>query len=75
MDIKIGFADSARELVISSSLSQEEVAAKVADALAGDSGVLDMSDDKGRRFLIRNSRISYVEVGTSTPRAVGFAGA
>ncbi len=75
MDIKVGFADSARELVISSNLSQDEVAAKVSEALANDSGVFDLSDEKGRRYLVRNSRIAYVEVGTTTPRAVGFAGA
>lgn len=75
MDIKIGFADSARELIISSNSSQDEVAAKVAEALADDSGVFDVTDDKGRRYLVRNSRIAYVEVGTNTPRTVGFAGA
>ncbi|GAB3592969.1 hypothetical protein CFAEC_03350 [Corynebacterium faecale] len=75
MDIKIGFADSARELIISSNSSQDEVAAKVAEALADDSGVFDVTDDKGRRYLVRNNRIAYVEVGTNTPRTVGFAGA
>lgn len=75
MDIKIGFADSARELTISASSSQDEVAAKVAEALADDSGVFDVTDDKGRRYLVRNSRIAYVEVGTNSPRTVGFAGA
>lgn len=75
MDIKIGFADTARELVISSSLQQDEAAAKVAEALGNESGVLDLSDEKGRRYLIRNSRIAYVEVGTSAARPVGFAGA
>lgn len=75
MDIKVGFADNARELVISTDLGQEEVAAKVAQALADESGVLDLGDEKGRRYLIRNSRIAYVEVGTASPRTVGFAGA
>ncbi|BAU95158.1 hypothetical protein N24_0896 [Corynebacterium suranareeae] len=74
MDIKIGFADTARELVISSALEQDEAAAKVSEALANDSGVLDLSDEKGRRYIIRNSRIAYVEVGTNSPRTVGFAG-
>lgn len=75
MDIKIGFADSPRELVISSTASQEEIAGRVSEALANDSGVLDLSDDKGNRYIVRNSRIAYVEVGTQNARAVGFAGA
>lgn len=75
MDIKVGFADTARELIISSNLSQDEVVTKVSEALTNESGVFELSDDKGRRYLIRNSRIAYVEVGTSAPRTVGFAGA
>ncbi|MFP7366348.1 DUF3107 domain-containing protein [Corynebacterium callunae] len=75
MDIKVGFTDSARELVISANLQQEEVAAKVSEALANDAGVLELNDEKGRLYIIRNSRIAYVEVGTNTPRTVGFAGA
>ena len=43
MDIKVGFTDSARELVISADLQQEEVAAKVSEALANDAGVLELN--------------------------------
>ena len=32
-----------------------------------------MSYDRGRKFVIRTERISYVEVGNTTARAVGFA--
>ncbi|GAA1473588.1 DUF3107 domain-containing protein [Corynebacterium felinum] len=75
MDIKIGFADSPRELVVSSNESQEEVTAKVSEALHAGVGVLELTDDKGRRYLVRNDRIAYVEIGALTARTVGFAGA
>ncbi|WJZ01941.1 DUF3107 domain-containing protein [Corynebacterium freiburgense] len=74
MDIKIGFSDSARELVVSSNQTQDEVVQLVKTALADDAGSLQLTDDKGRQYVVRNSRIAYVEIGTTTQRQVGFAG-
>lgn len=75
MDIKIGFGDSPRELVVSSKEDQEAIVRRVTEALENESGVLELTDDRGRRVLIRNARIAYVEVGTATARPVGFIGA
>ncbi len=75
MDIKIGFVDSPRELVVSSNDSQEEAVTKVSAALKAGSGVLELEDNKGRRYLVRNDRIAFVEFGTNEARTVGFAGA
>ena len=72
MAIKIGFSDTAREVVVSSDEDQETIVKQVADALADDAGVLRLTDDKGRVVLARNNRIAYVEVGTTTSRPVGF---
>lgn len=74
MDIKIGFSDNPRELAITVSNSQEEVQQKVAEALGQESGTLQLNDDRGRTYLIRASRISYVEIGASHARPVGFVG-
>lgn len=73
MDIKIGLAESPRELVISSAGDQDEILAQVTRAIEGGEPTLTMSDDRGRKFVIRTERISYVEVGNTTARAVGFA--
>ncbi|MCS4489466.1 DUF3107 domain-containing protein [Corynebacterium sp. ES2794-CONJ1] len=75
MDIKIGFSDSPRELVITSSQDHDTVVAKISEALHQGTGVLELEDDKQRRYLIRNDRIAYVEIGTQTAHRVGFAGA
>lgn len=74
MDIKIGFSDSPRELTLSTNESQDDVRAKVAAALQSDSGVLELSDERGRNYLVRNNRIAYVELGAATQRTVGFIG-
>lgn len=75
MDIKIGFADSPRELVIPTDVSQEEIAGKISEALRDESGILELEDNQGKCYLVRNARISYVELGKQHARTVGFAGA
>lgn len=72
MEVKIGVADSPRELVVSSGQSPEEVAELVDGALSGSSSLLTLEDDKGRRYLIPATRIAYVEIAPSEVRRVGF---
>lgn len=72
MEVKIGVADSPRELVFSSAQVPSEVEQAVADALSQESKVLALTDDKGRRFLVQSARITYVEIGASDSRRVGF---
>ncbi|WP_040791729.1 DUF3107 domain-containing protein [Nocardia paucivorans] len=73
MEVKIGISDSPRELVITSSQSPEEVEALVSEALGNASGVVSLTDDKGRKFLIQAAKVAYVEIGTATAGRVGFA--
>lgn len=74
MEVKIGVADSVRELVVASPLSQEEVETQVTKALAGGSdSLLTLVDDKGRRYVVPAARIAYVEIGPADARRVGFA--
>lgn len=72
MEVKIGIAESARELVVSSDQKPDDVQALVDEALATD-GMLRLVDEKGRRYLIRASRIAYVEIAADDARRVGFA--
>jgi hypothetical protein len=71
-DVKIGISDSSHELNFECSNSQAEVIAKVNEAIKS-SSVLSLSDSKGREILIPFNKISYVEVGESADRHVGFA--
>lgn len=75
MDIKIGFADSPRELVITTEDNQDEVTSRVTEALDNDNATLQLTDAKGVRYIVRARQIAYVELGTTTQRFVGFAGA
>lgn len=74
MEVKIGVQFSAREIVLDSSLSPDEVAAAVAESLRADLGVLTLSDAKGRRVLVPADKIAYVEIAEQELRRVGFGG-
>ncbi|MBV9143007.1 MAG: DUF3107 domain-containing protein [Pseudonocardiales bacterium] len=73
MEIKIGVADSPRELTVSTADSPDEVQALIAEAMQDMQGMLTLIDDKGRRYLVPTSRIAYVEIGPADTRRVGFA--
>lgn len=73
MEVKIGISDSPRELVVASTQTPDEVEAIVSKALSGDGGVLALTDEKGRKFLIQSARVAYVEIGPSVAGRVGFA--
>ncbi|MFQ6327042.1 MULTISPECIES: DUF3107 domain-containing protein [unclassified Nocardia] len=73
MEVKIGISDSPREIVIVSSQTPDEVEALVTGALSGESGVVALTDEKGRKFLIQAAKVAYVEIGTPTGGRVGFA--
>lgn len=73
MEVKIGVADSPRELVVSSVDSPEQVEALVTEVLSGKQSLLSLADDKGRRYLVPAAKVAYVEIGPSDSRRVGFA--
>ncbi len=71
MEVKIGVQYAAREIVLESGQSPDEVEQVVTDALAA-GGSLKLVDDKGRRVLIAVDKITYVEIGEQVERRVGF---
>lgn len=74
MEVKIGVQYAARELVIETAQSADEVAESVSQALTGNGGVLSLVDDKGRRVLVPAEKLGYVEITENEQRRVGFIG-
>ena len=72
MDVKIGIADSGRELTVSLTGTPDEVQQQVSDALQGGS-TLTLTDEKGRRVMVPTAKIAYVEIGPADSRRVGFS--
>jgi hypothetical protein len=73
VEVKIGVQFAARELVLESAQSAQDVEKAVAAALASDDGVLSLEDDKGRRVVVPANKLAYVEIAADTAtRRVGF---
>lgn len=72
MEVKIGVQHAARELVLESSQSPDEIQSLVSDALADPKGLLTLTDERGRRVIVPGDRLAYVEIGEQMERRVGF---
>lgn len=71
MDIKIGLAESPRELVIRVADGAAALS-EIAGAIESGKPAITLADEKGRQFLIRSEKILYVEQGSATAHTVGF---
>ncbi len=70
-DVRIGIADSPQELNFQTELEVAAVQALVEEAL-NKNQVLTLTDAKGRQVIIAHNQISFVEIGESADRKVGF---
>lgn len=69
MQITIGMKNVARELTFD---VEGDIADNVANALSGESKLLDLTDTKGNRILISGENLAYVQIGSDEHRFVGF---
>lgn len=72
MDIRIGIANSPREISFETSQSAADVEKVVAAALDSDAKFIKLSDDKGKVYIVPVASFSYIEVGSESARRVGF---
>jgi Protein of unknown function (DUF3107) len=72
VEVKIGVQFAPRELVLETAKAPSEIAAAVAEALASESGVLTLTDDKGRQIIVPAAKLAYVEIDEAAARKVGF---
>jgi len=71
VEVKIGVQYAAREIVLESGQSPDEVE-KLITAAIKDGGLLILADERGRRVLVPVEKLAYVEIGESLERRVGF---
>jgi hypothetical protein len=72
VDIRIGIANSPRELNIESSQTPAEVEKIVSAALEADSKFIKLTDEKGRLYIVPVVAFSYLEMGGEERGRVGF---
>ena len=71
MEITIGVQHVARELVVETDQSSEQVAADVLRALESGAPV-ELTDSRGKRVIVPAATIGYIEIGSDETRRVGF---
>jgi hypothetical protein len=71
VEVKIGVQYAARELLLETNQSPDDIEKAVAAALKS-GGVLTLVDDRGRRIVVPGDRLAYVEIGEPAERRVGF---
>jgi len=72
VEIRIGLANSPRELSFESEEAADAVKKAVTDALESGTGHLSFTDAKGNSYVVPTASITFVEVGTDHSRRVGF---
>ena len=73
MEVKIGVQHAARELVLETADSAEELQAALDKALADDATLV-LRDTRGRQVMVPARAIAYLEVGAGVTGQVGFRG-
>ena len=71
MEVKIGIQSIARELVLETRLSAQEIEESLAAALA-EGKLFSLPDDKGGKVLVPADKIGYVEFTGLDERRIGF---
>ena len=72
MDIRIGIANTARELSFETSQSPAEIEKLVAEALESEAKFIKLTDDKGKVYIVPSASVTYLEIAPAESRRVGF---
>ena len=75
MDIRIGIVNAPREVAIelAEGSSIDDVKATIDAAVAAGSGLVWLTDKKGRQSGFPADKIAYVEIGDSEDQRIGFS--
>jgi len=71
VEVKIGIQMAARELVVETGASAEEIKQALMAAVA-ENKLFVVTDSKGGTILVPGDKIAYVELDQAEPRRIGF---
>ncbi len=72
MEIRIGIANTGRELSFETNQNADAVRKSIATALDSGATHVTFSDNKGNSYIVPTSGLAYVELGSEESRRVGF---
>jgi Protein of unknown function (DUF3107) len=73
VEVKIGVLHTAREIVLDSPQTPDEVEQAVAEALKSVDGQLVLVEEKGRKVIVPANLVAYIDIAQADTRRVGFA--
>jgi hypothetical protein len=74
IEVRIGIIESPKELILELEEESKELIDKVNSALEEGSGLVWLTDSKGKQIAVSAGRIAYLEIEAERPRTVGFGG-
>jgi uncharacterized membrane protein (UPF0127 family) len=78
VDVRIGVTNTGKEIEVelADGTDQEALAAQIEASLSAETGMLWLTDRRGRRVGVPAGKVAYVELGAATQeRRVGFGAA
>lgn len=72
MEVRIGIANTAKELAFESTLSAQEIEAMIQSAYSDNAAFLTFTDIKTRKYLVPLASVLYIEYGAAAQRKAGF---
>jgi Protein of unknown function (DUF3107). len=74
VEIRIGIANTGRELTFETNEAAADVKKSVAQALDAAATHVSFVDSKGNSYIVPTASLAFVELGTEESRRVGFVG-
>jgi hypothetical protein len=74
IEVRIGIIESPKELILELEEESKELVDKVNTALEEGSGLVWLTDSKGKQIAVSANRIAYLEIEAERSRTVGFGG-
>jgi len=72
VEIRIGIANTGRELNFESNEPAADIKKSVAAALDAGATHVSFTDSKGTSYIVPTATLAYIELGTEESRRVGF---
>ncbi|KRA23768.1 ATP-binding protein [Microbacterium sp. Root61] len=72
MEIRIGIANTGRELSFETNDPSDDVKKSVAAALDAAATHVSFTDNKGNAYIVPTAGLAYIEFGTEESRRIGF---
>jgi hypothetical protein len=72
VQVRIGVQFVAKEIVVETAMSADDVEHALGEALASGTGVLALHDERGGRVAVPAAHVGYVEMAEEENRKVGF---